>query len=148
MTKATSETTKLNFITDQGSTRATVRCACRAVRFGCAAVALAAAPRNAAGLSAAALPLPPGSGPVVGGGDFLADVPDRRNVRAGDDGECAGGSGISHANAAAETDGGSACAGRSPAGAAEPVVAAEPADGGAPDATGSSLPGFIAGVGE
>ena len=47
--------------------------------------------------------------------EFLADVPDRRNVRAGDDGECGGGSGISHANAAGETDGGSACAGRLPA---------------------------------
>src|SRR5437588_490524 len=34
MTKATRETTKLNFITDQGSTRATVRCACLAERFG------------------------------------------------------------------------------------------------------------------
>src|ERR1700755_1442921 len=99
MTKATSETTKLNFITDQGSTRATVRCACRAVRFG-GAVALCAAPRDAAGLSAAALPLPPGSGPVVGGGDFLADVPDRRNARAGDDGECGGGMGISHPSCA------------------------------------------------
>src|SRR5580698_4618560 len=33
MTKATRDTTKLNFITDQGSTRATVRCACRAVRL-------------------------------------------------------------------------------------------------------------------
>jgi hypothetical protein len=27
---------KLNFITDQGSTRATVRCACRAERFDAA----------------------------------------------------------------------------------------------------------------
>src|SRR5436189_5451500 len=135
MTKATSETTKLNFITDQGSTRATVRCACRAVRFGCAVVTLGGAARDAAGLSAAALPLPPGSGPGVGGGDFLAEVPDRRNVRAGDEGECAGGSGISHANAAVETDGGPA----------EPVGAAEPADEGAPGATRSSLPGFTAG---
>src|SRR5580704_2296274 len=33
MTKATRDTTKLNFITDQGSTRATVRCACRALRL-------------------------------------------------------------------------------------------------------------------
>src|ERR1700734_2661378 len=33
MTKATRDTTKLNFITDQGSTRATVRCACRAFRL-------------------------------------------------------------------------------------------------------------------
>src|SRR5215813_9758478 len=114
MTKATSETTKLNFITDHGSTRATVRCACRAVRFGGAVVILGAAPRDAAGRSAAAVPLLPGNGPVTGGGDFLADVPDRRNARAGDDGECVGGSGISHANAAGETDGCSACAGRSP----------------------------------
>jgi hypothetical protein len=36
------------------------------------------------------------------------DKPDRRNVRAGDDGELAGGSGISQANAAGETDGVSA----------------------------------------
>src|SRR6201987_2516594 len=114
MTKATSETTKLNFITDQGSTRATVRCAWRAVRFGGAAVTLCAAPRDAAGLSSAALPLPPGSGSVTGGGEFLADVPDRRNARAGDDGECAGGSGISHANAAGEAGGRSACGGRGP----------------------------------
>src|SRR5690348_7641964 len=147
MTKATSETTKLNFITDQGSTRATVRCACRAVRFGGAAVTLCAAPRDAGGLSAAALPLPPGTGPVVGGGDFLADVPDRRNARAGDDGECAGGSGISHANAAGETAD-SPCAGRSPGDAAEPVSAAEPADEGAPDVAKPSLSGVTAGVGE
>jgi hypothetical protein len=33
MTKATRDTTKLNFITDQGSTRATVRCACLAWRL-------------------------------------------------------------------------------------------------------------------
>src|SRR6476469_11203968 len=148
MQKATSETTKLNFITDQGSTRATVRCACRAVRFGGAAVALCAAPRDAAGLSVAALLLPPSGGPVVGGGEFLADVPDRRNARAGDDGECAGGSGISHANAAGETDGGSAWAGRSLADAAEPVGTAEPADEGAPDVGGLSLPGVTAGAGE
>ena len=32
MTKATRDITKLNFITDQGSTRATVRCACRTGR--------------------------------------------------------------------------------------------------------------------
>src|SRR6478736_6459400 len=100
MTTATSETTKLNFITDQGSTRATVRCACRAVRFGGAAVALCAAPRDAAGLS--------------------------------------------HANAAGETDGDSPCAGRSPADAAEPVSAAEPADEGAPDVARLSLPGVTA----
>ena len=55
MTKATSETTKLNFITDQGSIRATVRCACLAVRFGWTTDAFrAAAPRGAARLSPAA----------------------------------------------------------------------------------------------
>jgi hypothetical protein len=71
--------------------------------------------------------------PVFGAGEFLADVPDRRNVRAGDDGECGGGSGISHANAAGETDCGSGCAGRLPADVGE-------ADGeGAPEATVSSL---------
>ncbi len=47
----------------------------------------------------------------MGASEPFADVPDRRNVRAGDDGESAGGSGISHANAAGETDGGSADAG-------------------------------------
>src|SRR5580692_9801148 len=66
-------------------------------------------------LPAVSLPSPPDGDPVFGAGEFLADVPDRRNVRAGDDGECGGGSGISHANAAGETDGGSACAGRLPA---------------------------------
>src|SRR5947207_1585332 len=147
MTKATSETTKLNFITDQGSTRATVRCACRAVRFGGVAVTFGAAPRDAAALSAAGLALP-GSGPAVGGGDLLADVPDRRNARAGDDGECAGGSGISHANAAGETDGDVGCTGRSPADAAEPVGAAEPADEEVPVVTSSSLFVLTAGVGE
>ena len=111
------------------------------MRFGCAAVAFGAAPRDAAELSAATLPLPPDSGPAVGGGDFLADVPDRRNARAGEDGECAGGSGISHANAAGETDGDVGCAGRSPGDAAEPA-------GEAPDVTDSSLPVFTAGVGE
>src|SRR2546429_1484376 len=124
MRKPTGETTRLTSAPARGSPRARLRCACRAFRCGGAAVALAAVPRDAAGLSAAALPLPPGSGPVVGGGDFLADVPDRRNVRAGDD----GGSGVSHANAAVETDGRSACAGRSPARAAETVRAAEPGD--------------------
>src|SRR5215469_693284 len=123
MTKATSETMKLNFITDQGSTRATVRCACRAVRFGCATDAFGAPPRALPGRSPA-VGLP---GPASGVGGSLAAVPDRRNVRAGDDGDCGGGSGISHANAAGETDGGSADAGRLPAGAAELTVEAEPA---------------------
>src|SRR5206468_1279202 len=127
-------TTKLNFITDQGSTLATVRCACRAVRFSCIPDAFCAAPGAAAWLlPAVALPSPPGDdpvlgAPVLGAGEFLAAVPDRRNVRAGDDGEFGGGSGISHANAAGETDGG----------------AAEPAGEGAPEALGLSLAGFSA----
>src|SRR5436305_13289310 len=140
MTNATSETTKLNFITDQGSTRATVRCACRAVRFSCFPDAFCAAARL---LPAVALPAPPGDDPVLGAavlgaGEFLAAVPDRRNVRAGDDGECGGGSGISHANAAGETDEGSAGAGRPAA------DAAEPAGERAPEAFGSSLADFTA----
>jgi hypothetical protein len=45
---------------------------------------------------------------ALGATEPFEDVPDRRNVRAGDDRELAGGSAISHANAAAETDGGSA----------------------------------------
>src|SRR5215831_315986 len=122
MTKATSETTKLNFITDQGSTRATVRCACRAVRFGGVPDAFCAvAPRTAPGFSpAVGLPRPAGV-PSCGAGGFWPVVPDRRNVRAGDDRESGGGSGISHANAAGETGGGSAGPGRLPAGAAEPA---------------------------
>jgi hypothetical protein len=44
----------------------------------------------------------------LGAAEPCSVVPARRNVRAGDDGELGGGSGISHANAAAETDGGSA----------------------------------------
>ena len=44
----------------------------------------------------------------MGATESFPVVPDRRNVRAGDDGELGGGSGISHANAAGETDGGSA----------------------------------------
>src|SRR5258708_10843725 len=139
MTKATSETTKLNFITDQGSTRATVRCACRAVRLCCVLDGLCAAARGAAWLlPSVALPSPPRGTPVLGAGAFLAAVPDRRNVRAGDDGECGGGSGISHANAAGETDGGSACAGPGPADAAEAD------DEGATETTGSSLAGLTA----
>jgi hypothetical protein len=42
----------------------------------------------------------------LGAAEPCSVVPDRRNVRAGDDGELGGGSGMSHANAAAETDGG------------------------------------------
>src|SRR6266699_663110 len=117
MTKATRETTKLNFITDQGSTRAMVRCACRAVRFDCAccaAVRAAACPSPAAVLPAAVLPAA-ATEAALRAAWFLPVRPDRRNVRAGDDGEFGGGSGISHANAAGETDGGSAGAGRLPA---------------------------------
>ena len=39
----------------------------------------------------------------MGAAEPFAVVPDRRKSRAGDDGELAGGSGISHANAAADT---------------------------------------------
>jgi len=120
MTKATSETTKLNFITDQGSTRATVRWACRAVRFDFPfrdVFRIVTGPALAAVLPASVLPGLAGGpaldgaaldGAALGAAELFADVPDRRNVRAGDDGESAGGSDISHANAAAETDGGSA----------------------------------------
>ena len=89
-------------------------------------------------MPAVSLPSPPDDDPVFGAGEFLADVPDRRNVRAGDDGECGGGSGISHANAAGETDGGSACAGRLPADVGEAYGE------GAPEATVSSLADFTA----
>src|SRR5437660_6017861 len=148
MTKATSDTTKLNFITDQGSTRATVRCACRAVRLVCGPGAFFAAPRAAAGLSAVAWPAP-GDDPALGAEGFPAVAPERRNVRAGDDDECDGGSGISHANAAGETDGGSACTGRVPARAMEPACEAGPEAeaGAAPEAAvplGSSPAGFTA----
>ena len=47
----------------------------------------------------------------MGAAEPFPVVPDRRNVRAGDDGELGGGSGISHANAAGDTAGGSAGAG-------------------------------------
>src|SRR6266700_3919842 len=104
MTKATSDTTKLNFITDQGSTRATVRCACRAMRLDCAFCVLSAG----AGLAAAAVVVPgPADGEALGAGWLFAAglfvvVPDRKNARAGDDGDWGGGSGISQANAAGE----------------------------------------------
>src|ERR1700729_877882 len=128
MTKATSETTKLNFITDQGSTRAMVRWACRAERFDwsfdwpfdlpfCAVFRIVTGPSPAAALPAPVLPgLADGAAlgaaePFVAepfsaepfAGDPFKDRPERRNARAGDDGELAGGSGISHANAAGET---------------------------------------------
>src|SRR6516165_3643412 len=102
MTKATSETTKLSFITDQGSTRATVRCACRAVRFNWAPDTFgAAAPRAAPGIWLAAGLAGAAADPAWGAGGAV--VPERRNVRAGDDRESGGGSGISQANAAGET---------------------------------------------
>ncbi|MGP0026911.1 MAG: hypothetical protein ACLPKE_26665, partial [Streptosporangiaceae bacterium] len=100
MTKATSETTKLNFITDQGSTRATVRWACRAERLedylgppgdragaasGGVLVVLSAASGATDGAAAAA---------ADAAASFVSVSP-RRKFRAGDDGELAGGSGIS-----------------------------------------------------
>ena len=54
-------------------------------------------------------------------------------MRAGDDRELGGGSGIPQANAAGETDGGSAGAGWLPAGAAEPAPEAGPKAGTAPE---------------
>src|ERR1039457_1860169 len=105
MTKATSDTMKLNFITDQGSTRATVRCACRAERFD---AAFFWALRDAAGASPEAVfpGLTAASG-VLEAAWLFAVVPARRNDRAGEDGECGGGSGMSQANAAGETIGAS-----------------------------------------
>jgi hypothetical protein len=115
MTNATTETTKLNFITDQGSTRAMVRCACRADRFDfafCALLEAEAVTWPAAvwpGLADEAAIV--GAAGVLGAAGRLPVVPARRKVRAGDDRELGGGSGISHAKAAGETDGGSADAG-------------------------------------
>src|ERR1700736_2411539 len=111
MTNATRETTKLNFITDQGSTRAMVRCACRAARFDCAFCAV----RVAAGPSpAAVLPAPTVAAALRAAG-FLPVKPDRRNARGGEHREFGDGSGISHASAAGKTGGGAADAGRLPA---------------------------------
>src|SRR5580692_10307030 len=134
MTKATRDTTKLNFITDQGSTRATVRCACRALRFddfffgplrgGAPVGAIPPIPPIPGPVGAvpvaAVSPVAvlPGPGPVVPGvRDVIAlftFVPARRKVRAGDDGEVGGGSGISQANAAGETVGVSCSGGEDP----------------------------------
>ena len=96
---------KLNFITDQGSTRATVRCACRAERFD---AAFFWALRDAAGASPEAVfpGLTAASG-VLEAAWLFAVVPARRNDRAGEDGEFGGGSGMSQANAAGETIGAS-----------------------------------------
>ena len=102
MTKATRETTKLNFITDQGSTRATVRCACRAERL---AIPSAARPgrrrarRGRAGLGRAGADAAAPSGAA---GAFA------RRSSAGSSGpgttaRWARGSGGSQTNAAAET---------------------------------------------
>src|ERR1039457_1590232 len=105
MTKATSDTMKLNFITDQGSTRATVRCACRAERFD---AAFFWALRDAAGASPeAAFPGPTAASGVLEAAWLCGVVPAGRNDRAGGDGEFGGGSGMSQANAAGETIGAS-----------------------------------------
>jgi hypothetical protein len=96
---------KLNFITDQGSTRATVRCACRAERFD---AAFFWALRDAAGASPeAAFPGLTAASGVLEAAWLFAVVPARRNDRAGEDGEFGGGSGMSQANAAGETIGAS-----------------------------------------
>src|SRR5437016_899785 len=112
MTNATTETTKLNFITDQGSTRAMVRCADRFDCFFCAALRAVAGPWPAAvwaGLADEGAVL--GAADVLGAAGRLPVMPARRKVRAGDDDELGGGSGICHANAAGDTGGGSAGAG-------------------------------------
>src|ERR1700683_786992 len=112
ITKATRETTKLNFITDQGSTRAMVRCACRAER-----------------LDPLRPPLWPAclAGPTVAAGAVLAEevlaeedlalVFERRKLRAGEDGDVGAGSGVAQVNAAAVTDG---CSGSAGAGEGAP----------------------------
>jgi hypothetical protein len=100
MTKATRDTTKLNFITDQGSTRATVRCACLAWRLDdrldlprTGSVARSAGV-VAEPTAAAAAPMPAA---------VLVSPLERRKFRAGDDGGTGAGPGVSQANAAAET---------------------------------------------
>src|SRR5580658_7351640 len=115
MTKATRDTTKLNFITDQGSTRATVRCACRALRFDDAFFGPAFfgpaffGPLHGGAFGSSSGVVSPAPGPVTPGAPeaiaFLEFVPALRKFRAGDDGELGGGSGISQANAAGETVG-------------------------------------------
>src|SRR5580692_12528901 len=101
ITNATRDTTKLNFITDQGSTRAMVRWACRDERFDDALCRVPAGDAPAREASAAATL----TGGVRGGAEFLAVVLERRKFRAGEDGEVGSGSGVSHANEAAETVG-------------------------------------------
>src|SRR5580704_579440 len=102
ITKATRDTTKLNFITDQGSTRAMVRWACRDERFE---DALGRAPGAGDEPAAPALAGPTLTGGVRGGAEVLAFVFERRKFRAGDDGEVGTGSGTSHTKLAAETVG-------------------------------------------
>src|SRR5579862_2134668 len=108
-TNATTDTTKLNFITDHGSTRAMVRCACRTERERLAA-AFGRTLRTVAGAAAGAGAVGCGLATVTvgraGGGGFTVPA-DRKKVRAGDDGDVGGGSGASQVNAAAETAGGS-----------------------------------------
>src|SRR5580704_11412998 len=101
ITNATRDTTKLNFITDQGSTRAMVRWACRDERFD---DALCRVPPGGspAGEAFAGATL---TGGVRGGAEVLAVVLERRKFRAGEDGEVGSGSGVSHTNEAAETVG-------------------------------------------
>jgi len=96
MTKAISDTRKLNFITDQGSTRATVRCACRAERFG---GPLGWPEDGAAGLDAPDLTAAAGLRDAAEARTALA----RRKLRAADDAEGDEDSGESQANAAADT---------------------------------------------
>src|SRR5580693_216828 len=104
ITNATRDTTKLNFITDQGSTRAMVRCACRDERFD-DALGLVPAGEVPAGEAFGGATL---TGGVRGGAGVLAVVLERRKFRAGEDGEVGSGSGVSHTNEAAETVGSAA----------------------------------------
>jgi hypothetical protein len=96
MTKAISDTRKLNFITDQGSTRATVRCACRAERFG---GPLGWPEGGAAWLDAPDLTAAAGLRDAAEALTALA----RRKLRAADGAEVDEDSGESQANAAADT---------------------------------------------
>src|SRR5580692_964413 len=104
ITNATRDTTKLNFITDQGSTRAMVRWACRDERFNDALGRVPAGDASA-GEAFAGVTL---TGGVRGGAEVLAVVLERRKFRAGEDGEVGSGSGVSHTNEAAETVGSAA----------------------------------------
>jgi hypothetical protein len=96
MTKAIRDNRKLNFITDQGSTRATVRCACRAERFG---GPLGWPEGGAAWLDAPDLTAAAG---LRDAAEALT-APARRKLRAADDAEGDEDSGESQANAAADT---------------------------------------------